>query len=65
MNLAPFDKFLTHVKDDEWKRIRSIVSNTFSSGKLKLVKKKYLITKPKHKEKVFFAIVQDAKKYDK
>jgi len=38
MALEPFDKFLSHVKNEEWKNMRSIVSNTFSSGKLKLVK---------------------------
>jgi thromboxane-A synthase len=33
----PADKFLTDLKDDEWKNVRSIVSTTFTSGKLKLV----------------------------
>ena len=37
MALDPFDKFLSHVKNEEWKNMRSIVSKTFTSGKLKLV----------------------------
>ena len=41
--LDPFDKFMTVLKDDEWKNVRSIVTSTFTSGKLKelmkLVKK--------------------------
>jgi hypothetical protein len=35
--MAPFDKFLTNVKNDEWKNMRSVITTTFSSGKLKLV----------------------------
>ncbi len=35
--MPPFDKFLTNVKNEEWKNMRSIVTTTFSSGKLKSV----------------------------
>jgi hypothetical protein len=36
----PFSKFLSNLKDDEWKNVRSIISTTFTSGKLKLVRQK-------------------------
>ena len=39
MNNSSFDKFLISVKDEEWKSMRAIISTTFSSGKLKLVRK--------------------------
>jgi cytochrome P450 len=35
--VEPMDKFLIFLKDDEWKNVRSIVSGTFTSGKLKTV----------------------------
>jgi hypothetical protein len=35
--VEPADKFLTVLKDDEWKNVRSIVSSVFTSGKLKSV----------------------------
>lgn len=31
----PFDKFLTALRDDEWKNVRSIITTAFTSGKLK------------------------------
>jgi hypothetical protein len=33
----PFSSFITMLKDDEWKNVRSIISATFTSGKLKSV----------------------------
>lgn len=33
--IEPLDKWLSNIKDDEWKNARSIVSTTFTSGKLK------------------------------
>lgn len=35
--LEPVDTFLTNLKDNEWKNVRSIVTPTFTSGKLKEV----------------------------
>lgn len=35
--IDPFDKFLTNLKDDEWKNVRSVLTATFTSGKLKSV----------------------------
>lgn len=35
--IEPGDKFLTNLKDDEWKNVRSILTATFTSGKLKSV----------------------------
>ena len=39
----PFDKILPVLKDDEWKKVRYIVSSSFSSGKLKLVMKVFFM----------------------
>lgn len=33
----PINKFLVSLKDDEWKNARSIVTTSFTSGKLKSV----------------------------
>lgn len=33
--IEPADKFLTVLKDEEWKNVRSILTTTFTSGKLK------------------------------
>jgi cytochrome P450 len=49
--LDPIDKFLTVLKDDEWKNVRSLVSSTFTSGKLKLVRE-------------FLLIIRQCRKYD-
>jgi hypothetical protein len=35
--IEPIDKFLTVLKDDEWKNVRAILTTTFTSGKLKSV----------------------------
>lgn len=35
--IEPADKFLTTLKDEEWKNVRAIISTVFSSGKMKLV----------------------------
>ena len=40
--IEPIDKFLTVLKGEEWKSIRSIVTTTFTSGKLKTVRIKFL-----------------------
>ena len=40
--IEPIDKFLTVLKGEEWKSIRSIVTTTFTSGKLKTVRIKLL-----------------------
>nr|AHL88980.1 cytochrome p450 3044A2 [Brachionus koreanus] len=37
--LKPADKFLTNLKDEEWKNARTIVTTAFSSGKIKLMSK--------------------------
>lgn len=37
--VEPADKFLTVLKDEEWKNVRTIVSSVFTSGKLKLMSK--------------------------
>lgn len=39
ITLEPLDKFLTVLKDDEWKNVRAILTTSFTSGKLKLVTK--------------------------
>lgn len=36
-NIAPFNKFVSLMKDDEWKSVRAILSTMFTSGKLKSV----------------------------
>ena len=36
-SIDPFDKTLLVLKDEEWRNVRSIVSTTFTSGKLKSV----------------------------
>lgn len=46
--VEPMDKFLTAIKDDEWKNVRSLVSTTFTSGKLKSVMYKEI-----HKEMLY------------
>ena len=33
-----FSSFLTTVQDEQWKRLRSIITPTFSTGKLKQMK---------------------------
>jgi hypothetical protein len=33
----PMDKWMSNIRDEEWKNVRSIVSTTFTSGKLKEV----------------------------
>nr|UOU03277.1 cytochrome P450 3044A1/2 [Brachionus rubens] len=33
--IEPIDKFITVLKDDEWKNVRAIITTTFTSGKLK------------------------------
>lgn len=38
----PMDKFISNLKDDEWKNVRAILSTTFTSGKLKEVLKIFL-----------------------
>lgn len=35
----PLNKFLTVLKDDEWKNVRSLLTSTFTSGKLKSMSK--------------------------
>lgn len=35
--MEPFKSFMTLLQDDEWKSVRSIVTTTFTSGKLKSV----------------------------
>jgi cytochrome P450 len=37
LSVPPADKFLSDIKGEEWKNVRSIVSTTFTSGKLKSV----------------------------
>ncbi|CAF1050982.1 unnamed protein product, partial [Brachionus calyciflorus] len=37
--VEPFDKFLSLIKDDDWKNVRAILSTTFTSGKLKSMSK--------------------------
>ena len=41
--VEPFDKFLTTLKDDEWKNARSILTTAFTAGKLKWVLELLLI----------------------
>jgi hypothetical protein len=43
--IEPSDKFLTVLKDDEWKNARSILTATFTSGKLKSVIRVFLRVK--------------------
>ncbi|CAF1072972.1 unnamed protein product [Brachionus calyciflorus] len=38
-NIAPFNKFVSLMKDDEWKSVRAILSTMFTSGKLKSMSK--------------------------
>lgn len=35
--VEPFSKFLTIIKDEEWKNVRAIVTTNLTSGKLKSV----------------------------
>lgn len=37
--IKPFDGFLTTIKGEKWKNLRSIISSAFSSGKLKILSK--------------------------
>ncbi len=43
-SIDPMDKFLNVLKNDEWKNVRSIVTTTFTTAKLKKVKYKVIFT---------------------
>lgn len=41
--IDPLDKFILVLKDEEWKNVRSLMSASFTSAKLKLVIEKFEI----------------------